>query len=70
LDKTIFYFFNDVGIYANRNDSDLKTFHDTLKAIDIASTELRMTRDDFESWIKLLSDCRQSNDVLEILGQT
>lgn len=64
--EKMFYFYTDVGVYADRSASDLASFHDVLGDIDIRSIEFHMTRGDFENWIKSLGDDTLAKDVAKL----
>jgi hypothetical protein len=51
-----FYFYTDVGVYADRCASNVASFYDVLGGIDIRSVEFHMSRGDFEKWIRSLGD--------------
>jgi hypothetical protein len=46
--ENAFYFYVDVGIYADRCAVNLADFYDILVDVDIRSIEFHMSRGDFE----------------------
>jgi hypothetical protein len=61
-----FYFYIDVGLYADRFASDLPSFVNAVNEIDIRSIEFHMNRDDFEKWIRSLGNYALASDISKI----
>jgi len=61
-----FYFYNDVGSYADRSASDLPSFASALNNVNTRSIEFHMNRDDFEKWIRSLGNYALASDIAKI----
>ncbi len=61
-----FYFYTDVGVYADKLAADLQSFYKILAEVDIRSIKFHMNRDDFEKWIKALGEYTLARDITKI----
>jgi len=61
-----FYFNTDVGVYTGRCASNLASFCEILKDIEVRSIEFHMQRGDFEKWIRFLGDGALSREVAKL----
>lgn len=61
-----FYFNTDVGVYTGRCASNLASFCEILKDVEVRSIEFHMQRGDFEKWIRFLGDGALSREVAKL----
>jgi len=66
-----FYFYKDIGQYADRYSTSLSDFSNALQTIDVRSIEFHFDGGDFVSWIRgTLEDTELANQIEKISKNT
>jgi hypothetical protein len=63
-----FYFNTDVGVYTGKFATNLASFRDALRDVDVRSIEFHMGRGDFEKWIEFLGDHALAREIAKLRG--
>lgn len=64
--ENMFYFYVDIGIYADRYATNLTDFYDAQEDVDIRSIEFHIGRGDFQKWINSLVEYALAKEILRL----
>jgi len=63
---SMFYFYVDVGVYADRCATSLADFCNALEDIDTRSIEFHMGRGNFEKWVNSLGEHALAKEIARL----